>query len=720
MVSEISRLRRVGLLPLAISLFVFLAGNSFAAFLFVWSPISLGNFGFYQICAFFTAQAGVYCVLSGMLGRAWISSFLIGAMWAVFASLAFCFYFTSAEITALICGFVPLLLFCGCLPFLLLRSCFGWHLHRNPEPYAEPYTLRMGDIFLSTTVVAGLIAMAVTSYNFLYTGADADDASRAMALLLVLAVATLLTSIAVVPVTIMYFRASTRSNRAKVLLGFGAAGLIAWTCLVVAVALFSQVDPLSSIAQVLPPAVTSVVLFSAGLIVIRASGYRWVAVKASTTSSISDNIFSQTDQPTARRGYGRRNLVATSGIVAGSILLSLSIFTIQQVRSSIARNFAALNGKLVKDGGYLEHTGHIPIALKVGNSPTDSALPHLSQLAELGKISLSGCPITEETLKSIAALRSLQEIDLSYTDIDDAALDGLDRRSYLSRLALAGTRVTIKGINQVRDRFSIFGLDIGNMNIDDESIKQLSVSKLNELVLTGNPITDLSYPHLSNIRNLDLSGTQCTGRGLGQLVNNASLVLDNTSVDDAAIKQLLTSNKVLSRLSLRNTRVTDAILVTLQQRPSLAELAIGDGQITREGLLAAAFAPPERLSLNSKKFDASLFAEWHPSVQRLDMNDSGVTDDDVVNFKNIRGLTELSLANCEVSDACLPTLAALRLHKLDLSGTQVTASAVKKRIPHTTTVFLSAAQCQPEQIAAPEHESSLRIGVRMQIDSRRY
>ncbi len=63
MVSEISRLRRVGLLPLAISLFVFLAGNSFACFSVRLESISLGNFGFYQTCAFFTAQAGVYCCL---------------------------------------------------------------------------------------------------------------------------------------------------------------------------------------------------------------------------------------------------------------------------------------------------------------------------------------------------------------------------------------------------------------------------------------------------------------------------------------------------------------------------------------------------------------------------------------------------------------------------------------------------------------------------------
>ncbi|MDX1925967.1 MAG: hypothetical protein SFV81_05590 [Pirellulaceae bacterium] len=718
-----SRLRRVALLPLAILLFVLLAGNAVAAYLLVWRPIFLGSFWVYQIYAFFTAQAGSYCVLSGMLGRAWIASFLIGAVWTVAAALVFCFYWTSAEITAFICGFIPLLLFCGCLPFLLLRSWFGWHLHRNHDPYVEPYTLRMGDIFVATTVVAGLIAMAVTSYNFMYTVDDADRATRAMGMLLILAAATALSSVTVVPVTVMYFRASTRRRRTLVLLGFGAAGLMAWTGFFGGMALLSQIDPLSLILQVLPPAITSALLFSTGLVVIRASGYRWVVVKASNKPPSGVDVFSQVDQPTAGRAYGRRNLMATLGIVAGSILLSLSISAIQQVRSSIARTYAELNGKLVKDGGYLEHVEHIPIALKVGNSTTDSTLPELSQFADLGRISLAGSPVTETTLKSITKLRSLHDIDLSYTGIDDSALDRLDGKSFLSRLALAGTRVTIEGINRVRDRFPVYGLDIANMDVNDQSLAQLSVSKLNELVLTGNPITDVSFPHISNVRSVDLSGTQCTGKGLGQLVNNSSLVFDNTCVDDAAIKQLLASNKILSRISLRNTHVTDAILVTLQQRTSLTDLAIGDGQITRTGLLAVGFAPPERLSLNSKKFDASLFAVWHPSIRKLDMNDSGVTDDDVIHLANVRGLSELSLANCNLTNACLPKLAKLAVIKLDLSGTHVTAAEVAKHLPKTTVVYLSAAQRspeqgnQPEQLSAPEQDSNLRIGVRLEFDS---
>ncbi len=110
-------------------------------------------------------------------------------MWAVFASLAFCFYFTSAEITALICGFVTTSAFFAACRFCCLEAAFWLAPHRNPSPMPSRYTLRMGRHFSLDDVVDGLvlIAMAVTSYNFLYTGADADDASRAMALLLVLA-----------------------------------------------------------------------------------------------------------------------------------------------------------------------------------------------------------------------------------------------------------------------------------------------------------------------------------------------------------------------------------------------------------------------------------------------------------------------------------------------------------------------------------------------------
>jgi Leucine-rich repeat (LRR) protein len=505
-----------------------------------------------------------------------------------------------------------------------------------------------------------------------------------------------------------------------VLLGFGILGLMAWTGTVVGIAIWSETDPQSSVAYALPPAITSVLLFSTGLVVLHASGYRWVFVKPSTQSESSVDVFSQLDQPTTQCRYRRRNLLATLGIIGGSIVLSFSISTLKQERLSLAKTYVELNTKLNVDGGYLEYAGHQPIALKVANSATDKTVPDLSQLTGLSKISFSGSRVTEATLKSIATLTSLTDIDLSFTQLDDSAVKLLDRGGRSARLSLAGTRVTIKGINSVIERSRFYRLDIGELNIDDDSLAQLSVSRLHELVLKGNPITDKSIPHISTVKRLNLSDTKCVGTGLAQLTSTMSLVLDGTSVDDANIQQLLSSNKVLSHLSLRNTRVTDAILRTLQQTPSLTELEIGDGQITPEGLLAVAFSPPERLALNSKKFDANLFAEWHPSIRRLDMSGSGVSDANITNLKHVRGLTELSLAHCDVSDACLPTLVAIGASKIDLTGTKVTASAVAKHFPKTVAVYLSADQCQSEQLSAPDPAGSLRIGVRMTTESQFY
>jgi hypothetical protein len=709
---------RAGLFPLGILLLLFVVGNAVAYFLESRLSFLIGTFGIFQLFAYFLAQAGFYCVLGGILGRAWISSFLIGTVCAVLATLAFGYYIDQTEVQIFIFGVVPLLLFCGCLPFLLLRSWRGWHLHRTAKPFVEPYSLRMGDIFLATTVVAGLVASTMASVSF---AVDESDAAEGLVqLLMFFVVAVVGSSVAVVPVTISYFRASTRRQRGLVLLGFGMLGLMAVIGTTTAIGLWAEFDVLTALGYALPPAATAIVLFSMELVVLRASGYRWVVVKPNTQPEPTVDIFSQSAQPTARCLYRRRNLIATAGIVACSIVLSITISALQQGRLALAKTYAELNGKLAVNGGYLEHVGHQPIALKVVNLQTDQPLPVPSMLQGLQRISLSGQPVNKSSLETISKLKSLTEIDLSYSTFDDSSVKLLELNGRVAKLSLAGSRVTAKGLGSLVGHGRYYKIDIGYLDINDEALAQLSVSKLHELVLKGNPITDKSLQHVASIWRLNLSETKCTGTGLGQLTGTLSLVLDGTSADDSAIKQLLASNKALCHLSLRNTQVTDALLPTLQQTPSLTELEIGEGKITRDGLLAVAFAPPERLALNSKKFDATLFAEWHPSIRRLDMSESGVSDQDVANLKNVRGLTELSLARCNVSDACLPKLVTLGVTKIDLTGTQVTAAAVAKLFPKTTVVYLSAEQCQPEQLSTPDPDGRLRIGARMNIDSQNY
>jgi ribulose kinase len=74
-------------------------------------------------------------------------------------------------------------------------------------------------------------------------------------------------------------------------------------------------------------------------------------------------------------------------------------------------------------------------------------------------------------------------------------------------------------------------------------------------------------------------------------------------------------------------------------------------------------------------------------------------------------LQELSLAYCDVTDKSIEILAAMNLEKIDLTGTKVTATAAAELFPQSTAVYVSPAQCSPEQLANANPRSSLLIGI---------
>jgi Leucine-rich repeat (LRR) protein len=319
-------------------------------------------------------------------------------------------------------------------------------------------------------------------------------------------------------------------------------------------------------------------------------------------------------------------------------------------------------------------------------------------------------------LSSISKKSALRYVDLSHTSIDDSNVKHLFSRRVLSKLSLAGTQLTVKGINEAIAGCSTFALDIGELDLDDEAMSQLKLQNQRGLILRGNPITDKSLEPLASLQYLDMSDTKCTGAALEHLTQVFTLKLDGTLVDDSVIAKLLSANTVLKRLSIRNTRVTDATLKALAQHVSLRGLEIGDGEITPEGLIATAFAPSDRLALNSRKFNGTVFANWRPGIRCLDMSDSGLSDADLHHLGNIIGLQELSLAHCDVSDESLEKLEALNLMKLDLTGTKVTATAVEKRFQGSPVVHLSPAQCSQEEIAQSNTRGGLQIGVRFDLE----
>ena len=407
------------------------------------------------------------------------------------------------------------------------------------------------------------------------------------------------------------------------------------------------------------------------------------------------------------------NRIAATVIILASISVLAYISHFNSERLKLAATFRNLNSQFLPEGGYVRHHAHTPVSLRVPASALDSKVD-LLQFRGLQTLSLSGNQLTESNLRAIHKMTSLTDLDISHTSFSDSAVEHLlqrQRRTYLEKLSLAGTKVTITGVNKILSGRLIQLLDIGDLNLDDEAMKVLHVQKVKGLSLRGNPITDKSLSYLASLFYLDLSNTHCDGSELGLLTNLSTLKLDETSVDDAAIAQLFASNTGLTRLSLRNTQITDATLKTLAQQTQLVELELGDGEITVAGLEASTFAPLNLLALNSRKFTGELFATWRPTVRRMDLSRSGVSDSDVHLLANILNLQELSLAYCDVTDESLKKLAKLNLEKIDLTGTKVTATAAVELFSQATAVYVSPSQCSPEQLANANPRSSLLIGM---------
>lgn len=705
---------------LVLMVFFFAADASYSTAEFYGAYFKTAGLVEYGFLGILQAQAGILCILGGAAGRSWISSFSKTSALAIAHVFVFGWtliansneHLPELAITAFL---MSPSLFCGCLPFLVLRGFYGLHLTRDASDHIESYSLRIEDLLLAMIVIAGLLAIVQPVTSFVSPNDPGELSSTWMIAAACFVVAS---AVAVVPVSLIYFRATTRRYRAAVLLLFAMLGLIASSAVQVGYQVLNGTD----LSSLFPGAILhlplilylglSTGLFSMGLMALHWSGFRWVTVANNRSPNKHIGPLVEPSASIALDGSFRmKNRIAAAVIILSSIALLAAISYFNSERLKLAETFGNLNSKFIRNGGYVRHQDHVPVSMRVPASSLDSTID-LHQFRSLRSLSLSGNQLTESNLRAIHKMTSLTDLDISRTSFSDSAVEHLiQRRGYLEKLSLAGTKVTLTGVNKILSGRLVQLLDIGDLNLDDDAMKVLNVQKVKGLSLRGNPITDKSLSYLASLPYLDLSDTHCDGSELGLLTNVLTLKLDGTSVDDAAIAQLFASNTVLTRLSLRNTQVTDATLKTLAQQTQLVELELGDGETTVAGLEAATFAPLNLLALNSRKFTGELFATWRPTVRRLDLSHSGVSDSDVHLLANILNLQELSLAHCDVTDESLKKLAELNLEKIDLTGTKVTATAAVELFPQSTAVYVSPSQCSPEQLANANPRSSLRIGI---------
>ncbi len=213
-----------------------------------------------------------------------------------------------------------------------------------------------------------------------------------------------------------------------------------------------------------------------------------------------------------------------------------------------------------------------------GTQVTDEGLKGLAGLKSLQVLYLAGTQVTDAGLKELAMLKSLQVLDLYKTQVTDAGLKELAALKNLQFLDLNRTQITDVGLKDLAGLNSLQLLYLANNKVTDVGLKELAgLNSLQTLYLEGTQVTDAGLKELAGLRSLqrlDLSSTQVTGVGLKELTAMKSLQrldLSSTPVTDAGLKELA-GLKSLQELDLRDTQITDAGLKELAGLKSLQSL----------------------------------------------------------------------------------------------------------------------------------------------------
>jgi hypothetical protein len=197
---------------------------------------------------------------------------------------------------------------------------------------------------------------------------------------------------------------------------------------------------------------------------------------------------------------------------------------------------------------------------------TDRGLEQLAEINRLEMLDLRGCAnISNGGLKHLAALGNLKTLRLGGQRIDDRSLEICGTLPALTIIAVDEAAVTKAGLERLAalplEELSLFRC----YSIDDDALAALArLKKLRRLSLRGIPIGGEGLSHLSGLEAL------------------SDLRLNETGVDDQAIKHLLNLKKTLRRLELRQTLIGDAAVDRLARLDNLRYLDVGETNISAE------------------------------------------------------------------------------------------------------------------------------------------
>ncbi len=365
------------------------------------------------------------------------------------------------------------------------------------------------------------------------------------------------------------------------------------------------------------------------------------------------------------------------------------------------------------------HTKLKSLSMWTGTRASDEGVKQLATMTSLESLCFRGSDISDAGLECIGKLKNLEELRIwpktlsSGGRITDAGLEHLKGLSKLKTLNIKAGYFTDSGMQPLAAFTELESLSLSRTKITEEGLKHLAgLPKLEHLRLSGMEYTDAALKELSQfpcLKNLNVETAGVTDAGmatLGRMTSVQSLRLYDEKITDKGVLQLSGMTE-LESLSLRRVRITNAGLEHLHELPRLEALSIYDTFVTDEGLRHLQnVSTLKRLTLGGPGITGAGFAyiKQLPGLERLNVSRTLVNDESLKHFTEMKQLTNLSLAETRITDAGLHTLSECKsLQKLTLdNNAQLTGAGLiqLKGLESLTELVLSQTQLTDDGLSS--------------------
>jgi Leucine-rich repeat (LRR) protein len=317
------------------------------------------------------------------------------------------------------------------------------------------------------------------------------------------------------------------------------------------------------------------------------------------------------------------------------------------------------------------------------NPATDDCLLHLAHLTGLKSLNISRTDITDNGMKYIANLKSLESLEMP-NRVTDRGMVYVGQLTSLRRLYFnddGGSQVTNRGMRHLANLKNLEELALTGGRMGDAGLAYIKdLPKLYYLFIRGRQFGDNGMIHVKEISSLRMlvfheGIAHITDAGLvhiSQMPHLETLCLHGMEgVSDGGIAHL-SKMPLLKRLNIDGSHITDKSMAYLEEVKSLEwlDLPQRDQRITDVGLACLGeLSNLRKLHINKSSLvnheyytDKGLetLVRCH-KLEELNIGSIGITDAGIDHIVKLNNLKKLMLFGCEnMTDAGLAKLTTLK------------------------------------------------------------